>query len=333
MAKTSDLESMTETQNCKYYESMLTLRAFESLLATAADQGHSPGLLHLGLGLEALCVAITASLDNKIDFVTSSHRGHVHALSMGADRLAVAKEILGRAGGLSQGLGGTQHLISPESGFLTSNGIVGAQVPLALGAAITNKNRGNQGVAVAFFGDGAANQGAVLESMNMAASLSLPMIFVLENNGLGEFTGSDYAMGGDCFTDRARTFGLKAMKIDGTDFLGMRDIIPAFVDDVRKGVSGPIFIEATVERLTGHYHGDKEVYRENKPDNGIGGIHDPLVVMREILLANGVGQERLKGIEDNVWKVVKAEMDEAIKAPAPDPIHLNKFTIDLQVTL
>ena len=241
------------------YKEASFIRAFELHIAVASEAGHVPGLVHLCSGAELVEVAICRSLTGPRDQVTGSHRSHGLALAMGADPVAVAAEILGRKGGLSKGRGGTQHLIAPERGFLASNGIVGAQVPVAAGAALTAKLMAAGGIAATFFGDGAANQGAVLETMNLAVSLNLPLLFVMENNGLGQSTSADYASGGADLCARAAAFGMKAERMDG--YKGARAIKQSaeIIDYVR--MSGkPAFIEANVPRLSGHYFGEKADY-------------------------------------------------------------------------
>ena len=237
------------------YRKACFIRAFELHIAVAAEADHVPGLVHLCCGAELVEVAICRMLEGPNDQVTGSHRSHGLALAMGADPTAVAAEILGRKGGLSKARGGTQHLIAPAQGFLGSNGIVGAQVPIAAGAALTAKLIDAGGMAVSFFGDGAANQGAVLETMNLAVSLKLPLLFVLENNGLGQSTSADYASGGADLLARAESFGLKTAAMNGFDGSDCLAVATDMIDYVRtKGA--PALIEATVPRLSGHYFGD-----------------------------------------------------------------------------
>ncbi len=268
------------------------IRAFEGALARAYDAGEVPGLVHLCTGAEVAEVALADALDPAVDQVTGSHRSHGLVLAMGADPLAVAKEILGRIGGLSDGLAGTQHLIAPENGFLTSNGIVGAQVPLAAGAALTAKVKGAGGVGVAVFGDGAANQGAVLESMNLAVALELPVLFVMENNGFGQSTASTYASGSTSFTQRAASFGLVAMQADGFNHIESQQVFAQAVKKARKNT--PVFVEISVPRLDGHYYGDDISYM---PEAHMKDTYDdPLHVMRQFLEESGTSASVLESI-------------------------------------
>jgi len=252
------------------------IRAFELHIAVAAEAGHVPGLVHLCCGAELVEVAICSALKGPKDQVTGSHRSHGLALAMGADPTAVAAEILGRKGGLSKARGGTQHLMAPQKGFLASNGIVGGQVPLAAGAALTAKMLGAGGMAVAFFGDGAANQGAVFETMNLALSLELPLLFVLENNGLGQSTSAAYASGGVDLLSRAKGFGLKAASMNGYDGKACLTVAQDITEYVRSNCS-PAFIEASVPRLSGHYFGEKADYLAHHA------AEDPIEDLEEII--------------------------------------------------
>lgn len=280
------------------------IRAFELHIAVASEAGHVPGLVHLCCGAELVEVAICTELDGPKDQVTGSHRSHGLALAMGADPVAVAAEILGRKGGLSKARGGTQHLIAPENGFLASNGIVGAQVPIAAGAALSAKTLGARAIAATFFGDGAANQGAVLETMNLAVALELPLLFVLENNGLGQSTSANYASGGANLLTRAESFGLKTAEMDGHNGVDALKIAEEMVEFVR--ASGrPAFIEAKVPRLSGHYFGEKADYLAHHSAD------DPLED-----LANQLGAE--------VCAAVRSEAEQAAHNAVADALNMGE---------
>ncbi|MBO6506143.1 MAG: thiamine pyrophosphate-dependent dehydrogenase E1 component subunit alpha [Kordiimonadaceae bacterium] len=241
----------------KHYEKCWFIRSFEAAIARAAAAGKVPGLVHLSTGSEVADVLLAHHLDWRRDKVTGSHRSHGIALACGTEPLDVAKEILGKKGGLSDGLGGTQHLIatSGETSFLMSNGIVGAQVPLAAGAALSAKSRGSDGIGVAVFGDGAANQGAVFETMNLAVVLKLPMLFVMYNNGMAQSTSVAQATESD-FSDRARSFGLNTWKTDSNDYPDCARTLHQGAASARR--SEPGFVEVKVTRDHGHYYADGE---------------------------------------------------------------------------
>ncbi len=239
----------------KQYQSCWFIRSFEKAIAVQARAGNVPGLVHLSTGSEVADILLGQQLDPTRDHVTGSHRSHGLALACGADPVAVAKEILGREGGLSDGLAGTQHLLAPETGFLTSNGIVGAQVPLAAGGALSANTAAVGGIGVAVFGDGAANQGAVLETMNLAATLNLPMLFVMYNNGMAQTTAAVDATSGS-YCARAESFGLTAWSADSDAYTDCLKTLRDAVTYTRLG--SPAFVEVTVSRDHGHYFGDEE---------------------------------------------------------------------------
>ncbi|WP_286829521.1 MULTISPECIES: thiamine pyrophosphate-dependent dehydrogenase E1 component subunit alpha [Kordiimonas] len=306
------------------FEKAHFIRAFEGALAAASDAGEVPGLVHLSNGAEILELAVASALDLPKDQVTGSHRSHGIALSLGVDPLALACEILGREGGLSEGLGGTQHLIAPESGLLGSNGIVGGQVPLALGAALSAKTLKTGGIAVSYFGDGAANQGAVLESLNLAVVLKLPVLFVCENNGFGQSTASAYAAGGTSLLGRARAFGLAADHVDGTDPLEATKTAHRLAAWVRD-TGSPAFLEASVPRLSGHYHGDTERYRTTD-----GRSTDPLDRLEGMILSRDVPEGLVDGMKSRAHADALAIVDEATAAPDASDTALEAFMAEAQ---
>ncbi|MCJ9430107.1 thiamine pyrophosphate-dependent dehydrogenase E1 component subunit alpha [Kordiimonas marina] len=287
------------------FEKAHFIRAFEHEIAALSEAGDVPGLVHLCLGAELFEVALCANLEGPGDQVTGSHRSHGLALAMGADPVAVAAEILGRTGGLSEGLGGTQHLLAPEVGFLTSNGIVGGQVPLAAGAALSAKTLKTGGIGVAVMGDGATNQGAVFETMNLAVALKLPLLFVIENNGLGQSTSAHYASGGISPMARARGFGLAASHVEGGDITGCLKTVDRLVSWVRE-TGSPALVEASVPRLSGHYHGDEQLYRsaaDSQPD--------PLEQFEDTLLRAGATATECHTIKTGAHAAAKAAVTAA----------------------
>ncbi len=300
------------------FEKACFVRAFEAAIAAAHDTGAVPGLVHLSDGAELFEAALTATLDFKKDQITGSHRSHGLALLAGLDPLSVAREILGRKGGLSEGLGGTQHLLAPEQGFLGSNGIVGAQVPLAAGAALSAKTLKTGGIAVACFGDGAANQGAVLETMNLAVVLNLPLLFVAVNNGYGQSTPSAYASAGGGVLARARAHGLAADYVDGSKLDDALEVSRRMIRWVRDS-GNPALLEAVVPRLGGHYHGDAEVYREAaRPD-------DPLERAAGLLISAGVPQSDVDRAREKAEEVAEAAVAEASASPDESDQALRQF--------
>jgi len=303
------------------FEKACFVRSFEAAIARAHDAGEVPGLVHLSDGAELFEAALTATLDFNKDQLTGSHRSHGLALLAGLDPLAVAQEILGRAGGLSEGLGGTQHLLAPEQGFLGSNGIVGAQVPLAAGAALSAKTQQTGGIAVAVFGDGAANQGAVLETMNLATVLNLPLLFVVVNNGYGQSTPAAYASAGGGVLARARAHGLAADYVDGAKLDDALEVSRRMIRWVRSS-GNPALLEAVVPRLGGHYHGDAQIYRDGASPP------DPLERAAEQLLTMDVPQADLDTVRARTRDEAEEAVDKAAAAPDKSDTALRRIAME-----
>jgi acetoin:2,6-dichlorophenolindophenol oxidoreductase subunit alpha len=217
------------------------------------------GTMHLSIGQEASATGACLALRSD-DAITSTHRGHGHCIAKGCDVKGMMLEIYGRADGLCKGKGGSMHIADVTKGMLGANAIVGGGPPLAVGAAIACRNRGNQKVSVAFGGDGSCNQGTVFEAMNMAVVLKVPAIFVIEDNGYSEHTGKDYAVGSKDIAGRSRAFGMPAEKCDGSDFFAVYEAAGKLIDLARNG-GGPSTLEATITRFYGHFEGDPQLYR------------------------------------------------------------------------
>lgn len=202
------------------YRTMRTIRDFEERLHVEFAKGDIPGFVHLYAGEEACATGIMMHLTD-IDRIASTHRGHGHCIAKGVDVHEMMGEIYGKATGCCRGKGGSMHIADLSKGMMGANGILGAGAPLICGAGLAAKFRGDGGVGLTFFGDGAANQGTVLESMNLAAIWNLPVIFVVENNGYAESTSVEYATAVDSYVDRAAGFGLPGVTVDGTDFFAV----------------------------------------------------------------------------------------------------------------
>jgi TPP-dependent pyruvate/acetoin dehydrogenase alpha subunit len=241
------------------YRQMKVIREFEERLHVEIATGEIPGFTHLYAGQEAIAVGVCAQLTDA-DYIVSTHRGHGHCIAKGCDIGGMMKEIYGRRDGLCHGKGGSMHIADMTKGMLGANAIVGGGPPIAVGAAIACKLRGNRNVSVAFGGDGSANQGTVFEALNMAVVLRVPAIFVLENNGYSEHTGASYAVGSGDLAGRARGFGMFGVCVDGADYHAVYDAMGRAVDRARNG-EGPSTIEAKITRYYGHFEGDPQNYR------------------------------------------------------------------------
>jgi pyruvate dehydrogenase E1 component alpha subunit len=220
------------------YRRMTTIREFEERLHIENPKGEIPGFLHLYSGQEAVAVGVCEQLTDR-DYIISTHRGHGHCIAKGCDVPAMMKEIYGKRDGLCNGKGGSMHIADVDKGMLGANGIVGAGQPIAVGAAIACKLRKDGSVAVSFTGDGAANQGTVFEAMNMAVVLKVPKIFVFENNGYSEHTGSSYSTGTKDLVKRIEGFGMRVFTADGFDFFSVYDAFGEALALARAG-GGPV---------------------------------------------------------------------------------------------
>ncbi|MQT14995.1 thiamine pyrophosphate-dependent dehydrogenase E1 component subunit alpha [Segnochrobactrum spirostomi] len=243
----------------KAYRTMRTIRDFEERLHIEFAKGDIPGFVHLYAGEEACATGIMMHL-NDIDRIASTHRGHGHCIAKGVSVHEMMGEIYGKATGSCRGKGGSMHIADLSKGMMGANGILGAGAPLICGAGLAAKFRGDGGVGITFFGDGASNQGTVLESMNLAAIWNLPVIFVVENNGYAESTSVDYATGVDSYVDRASGFGLPGVTVDGTDFFAVYEAAGEIIRRARDG-GGPALLECKMIRFFGHFEGDAQTYK------------------------------------------------------------------------
>jgi pyruvate dehydrogenase E1 component alpha subunit len=230
------------------YERMLLIRRAEEKLAAECAEGKIPGTVHLYIGQEAVAVGVCSELRDD-DWITSTHRGHGHFLAKGGELDRMFAEIWGKRTGICQGMGGSMHVADVSKGIMGANGIVGGGFAIATGAAYSSKLSRNGRVAVCFFGDGAANQGVFMESMNVSAAWKLPTVFVCENNGLSQFTVSSTVTYGD-LADRARAF-MPVEVVDGNDVLAVKRATAAALARARRG-EGPTYIEAKTYRIRGH---------------------------------------------------------------------------------
>jgi TPP-dependent pyruvate/acetoin dehydrogenase alpha subunit len=232
------------------YETMVTIRQFEDGVAKLMRDGKTFGLAHLYAGEEAVAVGV-CSLLTKDDYIASSHRGHGHLIAKGGDPKGMYAELLGRSPGYCHGKGGSMHIADLDLGMLGANGIVGAGAPIAVGAAFAARYKGTSAVSVCFFGDGATNEGALHEAMNLAAVLKLPVIFVCENNLYGEWTRQDRHQTVPDVSERAKAYNIPGVVADGMDVLSVRQAVSEAVERARAG-EGPSFIECKTYRFYDH---------------------------------------------------------------------------------
>lgn len=238
------------------YRQMQLIRVAEQRLGEAYKQGEIPGPVHLYIGQEAIAVGVCAHLLNT-DWITSTHRGHGHFLAKGGDVQAMFAELYGKASGICKGKGGSMHVADVSKGMLGANGIVGGGLGIATGAALAAQLGGCGAVSVAFFGDGASNQGVLMESMNIAALWKLPLIFVCEANGYSEFSATATVTAGN-IADRPRAFGIEAHEVDGNDVVAVSTLAQDCIERARAG-KGPSFIVASTYRIRGHVETEQSI--------------------------------------------------------------------------
>ncbi len=297
------------------YRLMRTIRTFEERVHSETQKGQIPGSTHLYAGQESVAVGVCMNLTGQ-DHIISTHRGHGHAIAKGCEVGPMMAEIFGKATGTCKGKGGSMHIADLTKGMLGANGIVGGGPPIACGAALTAKLKKTGTVSVAFSGDGAANQGTTAESLNLAMVWNLPIIFVIEDNGWGEATSSDYAVAGNLI-ERAAGFGMESEKIDG---LSVSDVYGASyraIEKARKN-GGPTFLHVITERFYGHFNGDPDTYRSEKTKKEQREKRDCLKAFRNFLIDSGLMHHtRIEEVDRLVSEEVENAVIAAQKAPYP----------------
>ncbi len=304
------------------YRTMTTIRVFEQRVAREFRTGEIPGFVHMYVGEEAVAAGVCANLDDR-DYITSTHRGHGHCIAKGCDLRRMMAEIYGRADGLCKGRGGSMHIADFSRGMLGANAIVGGGIALATGAALAASVRGSGEVAVAFFGDGAANQGVLHESLNLAAIWSLPVVYVCENNGFAESTPAAYSTSVADVASRAAAYGIPGVIADGGDAVAVYEAAREAVRRAR-GREGPTLLEVKTHRFMGHYEGDPDRYRDDG-DREAARSRDALAALRGRLLEAGVAEAELDALRAGI----EAEVDEAVAfakaSPFPDPAEIELY--------
>lgn len=299
------------------YRRMELIRQAEEQLFQDVKQGRTPGQVHLSDGQEAVAVGVCAHLSDA-DQITSTHRGHGHYLAKGGDVKAMFAEIYGKAEGICGGMGGSMHVADFSKGIVGANGIVGAGLGIATGAALAMQLDKSDRVTVCFFGDGAANQGALMECMNIASLWKLPILFVCENNGFSEFSPSDTVTSG-VISDRATPFGIPVWRIDGNDLLQVWHQSAEAVAHCRSG-QGPAFIEAQTYRFSGHFSAEAMVlqtpYRSDE-EVAEWRAKDPIPRAAALLQRRGVADP--KAIAEEVARLVAESVVYAEGGTPPSP--------------
>jgi pyruvate dehydrogenase E1 component alpha subunit len=305
----------------KYYHEMLLIRRFEEKAGQLYGMGLIGGFCHLYIGQEAVVVGLEACTKEGDKRVTS-YRDHGHMLACGMDANGVMAELTGRAGGYSRGKGGSMHMFSREKHFYGGHGIVGAQVPLGAGLAFADKYKGNDNVTFTYFGDGAANQGQVYETYNMAELWALPIIFVIENNGYAMGTSVKRSTKSTTLFGRGLAYGIPGEQVDGMDVLAVKEAGEKAVAHCREG-KGPYILEMMTYRYRGHSMSDPAKYRTREEVEKIKTEKDAIEHVRDMLLDSGMAsEEELKAVDRKIKEVVNASAEFAKESPEPDVSEL-----------
>ncbi|MGQ0684401.1 pyruvate dehydrogenase (acetyl-transferring) E1 component subunit alpha [Bradyrhizobium sp.] len=310
----------TKEQELKALRDMLLIRRFEEKAGQLYGMGAIGGFCHLYIGQEAVVVGMQMALKPG-DQVITGYRDHGHMLATGMTANGVMAELTGRRGGYSKGKGGSMHMFSMEKHFYGGHGIVGAQVSLGTGLAFANRYRGNDNVSLAYFGDGAANQGQVYESFNMAELWKLPVVYVIENNRYAMGTAVSRASAQQDFSKRGASFNIPGKQVDGMDVRAVKAAADEAVAWCRAG-KGPYILEMQTYRYRGHSMSDPAKYRTREEVEKVRHDSDPIEQVRNRLLAAKVGEDELKKIDAEVREIVNASADFAQKDPEPDPSEL-----------
>src|SRR5437867_4578934 len=310
----------TKERELKAFREMLLIRRFEEKAGQMYGMGLIGGFCHLYIGQEAVVVGMQMALKEG-DQVITGYRDHGHMIATGMDPKGVMAELTGRAHGYSKGKGGSMHMFSVEKGFYGGHGIVGAQVPIGTGLAFANHYRGNDTVSLTYFGDGAANQGQVYESFNMAKLWKLPVIYVIENNRYAMGTSVTRSSALTDFSKRGASFNIPGNQVDGMDVRAVKAAGDEAVAWCRAG-KGPFILEMQTYRYRGHSMSDPAKYRTREEVEKIRTDQDPIEQVRNRLLAAKVTEQELKAIDAEVREIVNASADFAQRDPEPDASEL-----------
>ena len=320
VTKSTGPDDFSHEDDLAAYREMLLIRRFEEKAGQMYGMGLIGGFCHLYIGQEAVVVGLLgATIEG--DQVITGYREHGHMLACGMDPKGVMAELTGREGGYSKGKGGSMHMFSIEKNFFGGHGIVGAQVPIGTGLGFANKYRGNKNVALAFFGDGASNQGQVYESFNMAELWTLPVIYVIENNQYAMGTSVARSSAQTNLSKRGVSFNIPGEQVDGMDVRAVRAAAKKALAWCRAG-KGPYILEMMTYRYRGHSMSDPAKYRAKEEVSKMRQEHDPIEQVRVRLLAAGSSEDELKDIDKKIRAVVAEAAEFAQSSPEPQASEL-----------
>ena len=302
------------------YKTMNEIRFFEEKVHKIFSDGQIPGFVHLYVGEEAVATGVMSQLTDD-DYITSTHRGHGHAIAKGCDLNGMMAEIMGKRDGLGHGKGGSMHVAEIDKGMLGANGIVGGGFGLAIGASISIINQGKDNVAVCFFGDGAANEGTFHEGLNFASILNLPVIFVCENNQFAEGTTHDYASASETIAERASAYNMPGVRVDGMDVLEVYQATQEAVERAKKG-EGPTLIECDTYRKYGHFEGDEQ--KVKSPDDRNADKNATVEFRKQAIEEGWLTEEEADDIENTAEQAVEDAVKFADESELPDEDSLYK---------
>ncbi len=311
----------SEKELLHFYEQMLLIRRFEEKAGQLYGLGLIGGFCHLYIGQEAVAIGLQSALDNDKDSVITGYRDHGHMLAYGIDPKIIMAELTGRLAGISKGKGGSMHMFSTEHKFYGGHGIVGAQVPLGGGLALAHQYRDDGGLCLAYFGDGAANQGQVYETFNMASLWNLPIVFAIENNQYAMGTSVKRSSAETEFYRRGTAFRIPGMEANGMDVLEVRQAAEVAFAHVRKG-NGPVLIELNTYRYRGHSMSDPAKYRTREEVQNVREHSDPIEGAKADLVKMGVSEDKLKDIDKRIRAQVAEAADFAESSPEPEAAEL-----------
>lgn len=317
---TKPKSSVSKDQLLDWYRDMLLIRRFEEKAGQLYGMGLIAGFCHLYIGQEAVVVGVQGALEEG-DQVITGYRDHGHMLATGMEADGVMAELTGRAGGYSKGKGGSMHMFSRDKQFFGGHGIVGAQVPIGAGLAFADKYKENGKISATYFGDGAANQGQVYETFNMAKLWDLPVLFIIENNQYAMGTSVQRASSETHLYKRGISFGIPGEEVDGMDVVAVYEAAKKAADHARSG-KGPYILEMKTYRYRGHSMSDPAKYRTKEEVNKMRQEHDPIDSLRRVLLERKVDEEALKKIDREVKDLVTDAADFAQQSPEPDVSEL-----------
>ena len=311
--------ALEESQLVDLYRRMVRIRRFETRVAALKSSGELPGAVHIYIGEEAVAAGVCGALSAS-DYITSTHRGHGHILAKEGQIDRCMAELFGRRDGYCKGKGGSMHIADPGLGIIGANGIVGAGMPIAVGAALSAVQRGSGQVSVAFFGDGGSTHGTFHEALNLATVWSLPVIFVCENNGVSQLTPTAEVAALGSVAQHGAAYGIPGVEVDGNDAVAMYTATRTAVERARAG-DGPTLIEAVTFRIHNHSEGLEAIIGQVRDLDEIERwrARDPVVSHRQNLEEGGVDASVLDRLEQSIEAEVEAAVEFARNSPYPEP--------------